>query len=150
MTPARDSRDSSGEETWEFPTESQVGRTRPPTWMLVGIVAASLIALVGGVLIGRSMAPEVRVETRTRTVDVERTVEVTPAICLEALDLAGEGFQYSYEAADANSEALEAVASFDVAGITAATEKIEAITDKVVDLTSRLTPAVEGCREKAA
>lgn len=116
-------------------------------FLALAVTAAGFLVI--GIFIGRLGGPEPRVETRTRTVDVERTVEVTPAICLEALDLAGEGFQYSYEAAQASADALDAVSTFDVAGIDAATRRINAVTEKVEALTPQMVTAVEGCREKA-
>jgi hypothetical protein len=118
--------------TQEFVPERRVGRIRPRPWVYVAIVAGVLLIAAGSFRLGRATADE-----------------VTPEICLKALDLTDVGFGYAADSTRASRDALEAVSNFDVAGIEAATREIEAVTEKVEALAPKLVPAVEGCRELA-
>lgn len=103
--------------------------------------------LVLGLLLGFGLGQmNAKTETVEKMVEVEKRVEVTPQACLEALDLAGEGFDIGADASDAASDAFTAISNFDVAGIEAATARIEEATDLMNALSSPLGEASQACR----
>lgn len=103
-----------------------------------------VLALALGFGLGQTNA-----ETVEKMVEVEKQVEVTPPICLEALDLAAEGFGYGATGAEAASDAFTAISNFDVAGIEEATGRIEEATDLMNALTPQLSEASDACRAAA-
>lgn len=107
-------------------------------------------SLIGGLMIGFSIGlSQAKTETVEKMVEVEKRVEVTPPVCLEALDLAGEGFNIGATASEAASDAFTAISNFDVVGIEEATARIEEATDQMNALSLPLSEASGACRAAA-
>lgn len=105
-------------------------------WFTKPVVLLPVAALIVGVGLGSAgqKAPETIVETKTVT--ETETVEVTPASCLEALDLNEEAFDYA-------SESLGHIAAGDFAAANRSTERMGT-------LTPRVNAAKESCRASAS
>ncbi len=84
-----------------------------------------------------------------RVVTKEVKVEVTPQVCIEALNYASEGFSYAGDFADAATEAFEAASELDARGIDAAGVKMNGTTKDLQRLQPKLTSASQSCRAKA-
>jgi hypothetical protein len=123
----------------ELPSPPQ----RRRTWKTRAVVIAAVAGLLVGAGIGAS-AKEVAPATPAETVTL--TEEVTPPACLEALDLADQGFTYAGEAMGAASDGFEAGSRFDIAGIEAATERISQAGDKIEAITADYQAAKAACR----
>jgi hypothetical protein len=96
------------------------------------IVITALLAGFVGIGAGATVQPEPVVKTVTveKTVEVKvagptLTIEVTPAVCLRALDLAGQGFGFA-------SDGFMAVADDNVAALEAANESLSLIVDDYI------------------
>lgn len=107
-------------------------------WFTKPVVLLPVAALIVGVGVGSAgqKAPETIVETKTVTETVTEEVEVTPASCLEALDLNEEAFDYA-------SESLGHIAAGDFAAANRSTERMGT-------LTPRVNAAKESCRAAAS
>lgn len=108
---------------------------------VVGVLALAL-----GVGLGQMNA---KTEIVERTVEVEKTVEITPPACIEALDLAAEGFGYTADFADVTSKAFTAIGNFDVAAFDPLLVEMNDLTEKVSGLAPRLAPLSSACRAAA-
>lgn len=105
-------------------------------WYTKPIVLLPALALIVGAGIGSAGQKAPEVVTETKTVTETETVEVTPASCLEALDLNEEAFDYA-------SESLGHIAAGD---FDAARES----TERMGTLTPRVNAAKESCRASAS
>lgn len=121
--------------------------------------ACGLVGLLIGVGVGGSgdKKPEAApspVPTVTQTVTatpptITKTVEVTPASCLKYVDLSEQAFSYAAEAMGYMSDGLKAAGSFDVAAITAASEKLKTVTPKMNALSPQSNAAKAECKASA-
>lgn len=102
----------------------------------------AVVALLMGVGIGNSTDPEpevieaepevitetvVETETVTETVEVEVEVEVAPQACLDAVNSARAGFSIAGEMMGVLGPAVEAASMWDIAGLDAAMDDLEAL-----------------------
>lgn len=108
-------------------------------WVLKTI--AGLALLIVGMGIGSASQP---VAAEAPVVSY-----LTPASCLEALDLAAEGLEHAGTFAEIAQVAVNAAALRDVEGINLATAMIEANTEKIVALQEPTRTASQDCRSKA-
>lgn len=91
-------------------------------------IAGWIVTVVASLIIGANLGAGDQPEPTAAAVE---TVEITPAVCVTAINeadqvivLAGEGF-------GAAADAMGAAAEFDVVGIQAATAKMAALNDQV-------------------
>ena len=89
------------------------------------------------------------VEYRDRRVNVPVEVEVAPAACLDALDIAEDIFDLSGEFAGAASDGFLAASRFDVDGIEDANDDFEAINDRLQPFIPRWQGARDDCKAAA-
>jgi hypothetical protein len=117
-----------------------------------GAVAALLIAF--GIGAGSTEAQTVEVE-RVVEKPVEKIVtetiekEVTPADCIEALDLAGAAIELMAEIPENAGEGIVAAGTGDVAGLNAVTAKMEVVNEKINKAAGPLGVATQSCRAQA-
>lgn len=121
---------------------------------VIGYAATAVIALgIGGA--GNSTAAPVTVpgpeRVVTKTVQgpervVTKTVTKSSPKCIEALDLADEGFTIASQSMSAAGEGFTAAGNLDVAGINAAKVKIEATGGELGDLAPSYNMAKAACR----
>jgi hypothetical protein len=126
-------------------------------WVLPAAIGA--VALLFGMGIGASGRPDpvqvaVPGPTVTSTVTatpptITKVQEVTPAACLKYIDLSEQGFSYAGEAMGYMSDALKAASAFDVASLTAASEKIKSVTPKMNALSTPSNAAKAECKASA-
>jgi hypothetical protein len=109
-------------------------------WRTRALVIAAGIAAVIGAGAGAATQPEPNTVTKTEI------VEVAPQSCLDAIDLADEGFTYSAEAMDAAADGFGAASRFDVAGLNAASDRISAAGGKIQGITADYQTAKADCR----
>lgn len=108
----------------------------------------AVVALLMGVGIGNSTDPEpevieaepevitetvVETETVTETVEVE--VEVAPQACLDAVNSARAGFYIAGEMMGVLGPAVEAASMWDIAGLDAAMDDLEALNAELEKIT---------------
>jgi hypothetical protein len=105
-----------------------------------------VIAAVIGLLIGAGIGVAGQKAEPATAETVTVTEEITPPACLEALELADQGFTYAGEAMGAASDGFEAGSRFDIAGIEAATERISQAGDKIEAITADYQAAKAACR----
>jgi len=101
---------------------------------------------------GSNEAPETKTvpgPTKTVTNTVEKEVEKTPDVCLEALDLADKGFGYATEALNIASEAFTSVSTLDFDALDAQTEGMERVNGQITDLAPKYNAAKTACRGKS-
>jgi hypothetical protein len=110
-------------------------------WRTRAVVIAAVVGALLGIGAGTAAQPEPSTVTR-----IEGVLEVAPQSCLEALDLADEGFGYAGEALQASADGFDAASRFDVAGIEAATERIELAGDHVEGIITDYQAAKAECR----
>ena len=117
--------------------------------LLFGIIIGSCGAS-GGTETTSTPAP-----TETETVEVpgpERVVEkevevpVTPDSCLEALDLAEQGFDLASQTISIMNDALQAAANLNVAGIESATAQLEVLQPELESIVGPMNEAKAECR----
>jgi hypothetical protein len=80
---------------------------------------------------------------------VVETKEVTPAVCIEALDLAGTAIGTLSELPGIAQKAIQAAYLQDAAGLEAQTSQTKALNERITDQTPELTAAVQACRAGA-
>jgi hypothetical protein len=80
---------------------------------------------------------------------VTKVVEKTPAACVKYIELSEQGFSYAGEAMGYMSDALQAAGSFNVAALTAASDKIATVTPKMNALSTPTNAAKAECRAAA-
>jgi hypothetical protein len=120
--------------------------TKPKRSKLPGIVG--IVALIAGITIGASggeseaATPTAKVETKT----VTETVEKTPQACLDALDVADEGFEVSSELVGTAGKAFAAISELDVAELHKLNADMDPLTGKLNKLAPRYVAAKEACR----
>lgn len=103
--------------------------------------------LVAGLLIGGSGKPEAPAPVEVeKVVTKEVKVEVTPAVCLSALDLSETAFGYASEALGYTSAALTAAGNMDIAGINAASADLKVLNPKITAIAPRVNAAKAECR----
>ena len=130
-----------------IPSTVPAPETKRPIWKrpltLVGVGALAI-----GILIGGSGRPAPEVVTVEKPVDkiVEKRVEVTPAVCLSALDLSETAFGYASDAFGFASAALTAAGNMDIAGIEKAGADIKALNPKIEAIAPRVNAAKAECR----
>lgn len=149
------------------PAAPQTGPTiepapkKRPSW-LVPVVVAVVAASIGyGAAGGAPAAAEPEVITETKEVEVvkevevpvekivEVEVEVTPAACLEALDLAGEGLGIAAAMVGHIQPAAMAGLNRDVPAIEAITADMAASNVQLEELTPKASAASAECRSAA-
>jgi hypothetical protein len=109
-------------------------------WRTRAVVIAATVGALIGIGAGAATRPEPSTVTRTEA------VEVAPQSCLDALDLADEGFTYAGEAMGAASDGFDAASRFDVDGLNAASDRITAAGDKIQGITAAYQAAKADCR----
>jgi hypothetical protein len=85
----------------------------------------------------------------TVTKEVTKTVEVTPASCLEALDLSEQGFTLAAEAMGYMSDGMTAAGNLDITGLTKANANLEKVNPKLSLLTQPMKKAAADCKAGA-
>lgn len=135
--------------------------TTPPKkkrWFTNKLIWVPALALFAGIAMGAGTQPEPEVreveKIVTKEVPVEKIVEVekevkvpvTPAACIEALDLAQTGFTYSSEAMGYMNDALQAAGRFDVAALEQANADLETLNPKIGALKEPMLAATTECR----
>ena len=122
----------------------------------IKLIATGLAALAVGVGIGAAgtggsttpdPAPTVTVSAPPKV--ETKTVEKAPAACMQALDDAEVVMDLSRQAILAMAEGADAGSRLDVAGIEAATEKVQALTPKMGDARQAYNGAAGQCRGAA-
>jgi hypothetical protein len=112
--------------------------------------AAALLFGLGTTAAGtETVEVEKRVEVPVeKIVEVEKEVEVevTPASCLEALDLSEQAFDYASEAMGYMSEAMTAASTFDVAGVEQSSANLKELNPKISALAPLVNAAKSECR----
>lgn len=139
------------------PTYGQNPAPKPKgKWYTKPLVWVPAIALVCGLAIGSGSASAQTVEVEKRVeVPVEKIVnrtvekEVTPESCIKAIDTAQQALFYSADSMGIFNEAMQAASTMDVAGIYAASSKLEALNPKISALTEPMRVSVADCRAKA-
>lgn len=138
-----------------------LSETKPPLWKRkwVPFAAIGAVGLLVGFGIGeagkaapsqKAPAPAVTVTaTPSPAPTVTKTVEVTPASCLKALDLSEQGFTYAAEAMGYMSDALTAASEFNVAGLQKANADLDRVSPKMKELTTPMKSASAECRAGA-
>src|SRR5690625_2532557 len=112
------------------PTPAAPKRRR---WITPTIAVGTLVAgfAIGagasGVATAEAPEPEVITETITEVETVTETVEVTPAVCLDAINSARAGFNVAADLMDVLAPAVEAAFYQDIAGLEAALDDLEAL-----------------------
>lgn len=111
-------------------------------------VLAVFVVFLAGYGIGNSgPAPAAKPEVKTETQTV--TVTETPASCAEALTAADTVIATAGEGFNITAEAMGAAASFDVAGVEAATEKLTALNkDQLTPQLEAYKTARENCKSE--
>jgi len=112
------------------PTPAAPKRRRwiTPTIAIGTLVAGFAIgAGASGVATAEAPEPEVITETITEVETVTETVEVTPAVCLDAINSARAGFGVAADLTRLIGPALEAAAVWDIAGLEAAMDDLEVL-----------------------
>jgi hypothetical protein len=105
-------------------------------WRTRALVIAAIVAGLVGAGVGAATRPE---PTTT-------TVAVAPQSCLDALDLADQGFTYAGEAMGAASDGFDAASRFDIAGLKDASARITAAGGKIEGITADYQAAKADCR----
>lgn len=121
----------------------------------IKLIATGLASLAVGVGIGAAgtgattpgPAPTVTVSAPPKV--ETKTVEKAPAACMQALDDAEVVIGLSRQAILAMAEGTDAGSRLDVAGIEAATEKVQALTPKMGDARQAYDAAAGQCRGAA-
>lgn len=90
---------------------------------LIFPAGALLIGIGAGLVIGTSNQPEPRVETVIETV----TKEVTPDVCLNALDFADDVNDATVQGFTIVAEIFDAASTFDVTGMNAGNERLDQV-----------------------
>ena len=113
----------------------------------VGLVLAVAASVVAGIAIGSAATGSAEPTTKTETVTETETVEVAPQSCLDALD-AAEGLVHRgvVPAFDASADAMDAASRFDVAGINAATARMNRLTPRIERYVGDYNAAADSCR----
>lgn len=75
--------------------------------------------------------------------------EVTPQVCLDALDQAAEAIGTLSEIPQVASDGLVAAYTHDQAGIDAMTEKVKGLNGKITDATPAIAKSSQACRAAA-
>ena len=109
-------------------------------WRTRAVVIATVVGTLIGFGAGAATQPE------PNTVTTTETVEIAPQSCLDALDLADRGFTYGADAMQGAADGFDAVSRFDVAGVEAATAKIEAAGADLESITPDYQAAKADCR----
>jgi hypothetical protein len=107
-------------------------------WRTRAVVIATVVGALIGIGAGAAIQPEPSTVTKTEA--------VAPQSCLDALDLADEGFTYAGEAMGAASDGFDAASRFDIAGLKAASGRITAAGDKIQGITGAYQAAKADCR----
>lgn len=122
----------------------------------IKLVVTGLAALAVGVGIGAAGTGATATPEPAPTVTVSappkvetKTVEKAPAACMQALDDAEIVIGLSQQAILAMAEGADAGSRLDVAGIEAATEKVQALTPKMGDARQAYDAAAGQCRGAA-
>jgi hypothetical protein len=90
--------------------------------------------------------PQATVTVTPPAVTTTKTVEKAPPACVEALDIASEGFRLAAESLSYSNDATQAAARLDAAGIRKATAGTESVTAKLNVLAPKLATASSACR----
>lgn len=116
----------------------------------------TFVAFVAGIWIGvASSGNEAEpaavqpVPTVTATVNKTTAMEVTPQVCLDALDIADEGFTVASEAMFAAQGTVEALLESDLAGMEQSNAELSAAAAKLGPLADRYNDAKGDCRTAA-
>lgn len=142
------------------PSSVQAGNDAPPapkkrpSWLLPAVVAVLAGSIGYGAAGGAAAAPEANVVTETKEVEVikevevpvETIVEVTPAACLEALDLAADGFDIAADMIGLIEPAARAGLEVNVDAISEITSSMAASNAQLEELTPRASAASTQCR----
>jgi hypothetical protein len=110
-------------------------------WRTRAVVTAAVVGALLGIGAGTAAQPEPSTVTR-----IEGVLEVAPQSCLDALDLADEGFTYAGEAMGAASDGFDAASRFDVAGLNDASARIRRAGDQIESITADYQAAKADCR----
>lgn len=130
-------------------TQTAKPRKRWP-WILTAVGALFVGFALGNTDDGTTAKATGTVEPEVVTETVTETVEVTPAVCIEALDAAELLTHESFVPAfDAVIVILDAAAVFDVAGIEEGTATIEDLTADVGSRVEAYNQAATACRQTA-
>lgn len=129
----------------------EVPKKKQRRWFTKPVVILPVGALILGLGLGtmNRPAPEriavpgpERIVTKTETVNVP----TTPPECIKALDIYDQVVTLSGEAMGYMNDALQAAGRLDPAGITAASSKLNPLTEKTKALTDPLIAARTTCR----
>lgn len=122
-------------------------------WGVIFVAVAFVIGYALGGLGGSEQPVEATAAepapTITTTVNETTTMEVTPQVCLDALDYADEGFSIASEALFAAQGVVEAILSEDPGGAEQANDDIASAADKLGPLADRYNDAKGDCRTAA-
>src|SRR5690625_3555329 len=116
--------------TAQYPIDAKPKKKRRWAKPLAYGGTALLGVLVGAGAAGASSAtaePEVITETITEVETVTETIEVTPTVCLDAINSARAGFNVAADLMDVLGPAVEAAFYQDLAGMEAAMDDLEVL-----------------------
>jgi hypothetical protein len=116
-------------------------------WVLPVVMLTT--GLIFGSAAGASQVPDPIVETKTETKTVTKEVEVTPDICITALEDAGEVNDLSARFAGAMNDIIKGVQAVDASQIRAANTKIEAINVELKVAAPKFVKSRESCQALA-
>lgn len=131
------------------PAPEQPKRRRKPNWFLPAGLAVAGLVLGFGAGVGAKPEPVTIEKVVEKEVEVEVIKEVTPASCIEALDVVTEAIELFTTYPAMASEAVRAAGTFDTPGLNAVTKKIETFNSDLDEITPRIGTPVSECRAAA-
>lgn len=136
-----------------FRPEPPAPKKRGWLWPVIAGSALILGIVIGGAS-GNADAPAEEVAaqpvpTVTKTVSETDVQEVTPEVCLDALDYADEGFGIASQAMYAAQDVVEALLSEDLSGMEQANSDLQEAAETLNPLADKYNAAKADCRTAA-